>query len=88
MSWYLVEIRSSDVAELSAKALMCKFAQAYRATGIPVGVRVYHGNPPAGDHIYYFSPEAAAIGSKLLQDFHASALPSEPDLTGFKLVDL
>lgn len=31
MPWYRIEIPSSDVAELSAGAVMNKFAQAYRA---------------------------------------------------------
>ncbi len=88
MPWYRVKIPSSDVAKLSAAGLMNKFAQAYHAAGVPAGVRVYHGTSPAGDHIYYFSPEAAAVAGELLRQFGATSCPSEPDLSGFRPVKL
>lgn len=88
MHWYRVEIPSSDVAEISAKRLVSKFDQRYKTAGVPGGVRVFHGQPSAGDHIYYFSPEAAAVAADLLRQFRATALSTEPDLTGFRPVRL
>jgi hypothetical protein len=88
MPWYRVEISSGDIQGTQAEGLMNRLPAAHRAAGLPAGVRVYHGRSAAGDHIYYFSPEAAAVAVDLLQEFHAAACTGEPDLGRFTPVSL
>ena len=88
MTWHQVEIKSGDVARLSAEALMTKFTAAHRARGRPADARVYHGESSAGDHLYYFSPEASSLAGDVLRLFGATACAGEPNLSGFRLVSL
>ena len=88
MSWYQVLIRNSDVAQVSAAALMNQFLTAYSAAGIPDGVLVYHARNAQGDHIYYFSPQASSVATKLLNQFHATVCAVEPDLSSSQKVAL
>ncbi len=86
MPWYRVEIPGSDVAVKSANALMDKFLAVCVSAGAPSEARVYHGKSSAGDHIYLFSPEAAALAGDLLQKFRATPVSDEPGLDSFRLV--
>jgi hypothetical protein len=88
MPWYRVKIPNNDVAGVSATALVAKSAQAYRAAGLPVSARVYHCRSAGGDHIYYFSPEAAAMEEGLLQQFGGTVCHGEPGLAGCSQVIL
>ncbi len=87
MPWYRIEM-SSDVALLRAVGLITEFTKVHLDAGAPPDARVYHCRLPAGDHIYYFSPEAVALAEGLLQQFGATACSGEPDLNGFRLVNL
>ena len=88
MPWHCLEIESSDVAGVSANALMNQFAAAYRARGMPADARVYHTESSAGDHLYYFSPEASSLAGDVLRSFGATECSGEPDLSGFRPVSL
>ena len=88
MSWHQVLIRANDVAQLSATALIEQFQSAYRAAGAPDGVLVYHAQNTQGDHVYYFSPQASSVATKLLSQFHATVCAIEPDLSGSRKVVL
>lgn len=87
MPWYRIEM-SSYVAPFKAPGLLTEFTKVHHAAGAPPEAHVYHCPLPAGDHIYYFSPEAAAVAGELLRQFGATSCPSEPDLSGFRPVKL
>ncbi|MGI0134943.1 MAG: hypothetical protein ACREBW_08315, partial [Candidatus Micrarchaeaceae archaeon] len=78
MPWYRIEM-SSDVAPFKAVRLITEFTEIHFQAGAPPEALVYHCALPAGDHIYYFSPEAAAVAGELLRQFGATSCPSEPD---------
>jgi hypothetical protein len=86
-SWHQVVMPNNDVAELSAQALMIRFAQLYREAGYPDGAEVFHTRNEAMDHVYYFSPAASAIGKKLLQEFSATTCqwPTNFAIPAFKV---
>ena len=86
MPWYRVEIPESDVAAVSATALMEDFVKAYRdelSSGEPADVSV-HYRRAAGGHVYYFSPGASKLAPELLREWNATACAEEPDLSHFE----
>jgi len=87
MPWYRIEM-SGYVAQQRATGLITEFSKAHISAGAPQEARVYHCKLPGGDHIYYFSPEAAAMVESLLRQLGATACSGEPDLAGFRLIKL
>ena len=92
MSWHKVVIIHNDQARWSAAALMRPFIMGYHANGStpPENAVVYHGLNDAGDHVYYFSPEAStiAIATKAFQMFDVTPCAEKPDLDGFEEVTI
>jgi len=88
MSWHSVLIQNSDVAELSAGALVDKFATLYREADLQKGVEVYHSMNDQGDHAYCFSPEASLIAPDLLADYKAITHIEAPDLQSYRRIEL
>ena len=88
MSWYRVEIQGSGNFATSAFAtdFMKRVGAAYRAAGMPVEARVYHGQSTSGDHIYYLSPVASSVAREALDAFSAVRCEIEPDVDGLRLV--
>lgn len=88
MSWHQVIIRNSDVADLSATALMNGFMASYHKAGCPDGVKVYHGRNDVGDHIYFFSPAASAAALNVLGEFSATACSEPQRLAALRKIKL
>ncbi len=92
MPWHKVVIIHNDQARWSAAALMRPFIMGYHAHGStpPENAVVYHGLNDAGDHVYYFSPEAStiAIATKAFQMFDVTPCAEKPDLDGFEEVTI
>jgi hypothetical protein len=86
-SWYRVLIPASDVAKLGVGGLMDNFDKAYRAAGAPPGVEVYH-NEIDGAQVFFFSPEASAVGAHVLEQFGARRCIGEPDVSGCRRVQV
>ncbi len=87
MPWYRIEM-SSHVAQQRATGLITEYSRVHFKASAPPEARVHHRQLPAGDHIYYFSPEAVALSEGLLQQFGGTACSGKPDLNGFRLVNL
>ncbi len=87
MPWYRIEM-SSDVVPFRAPGLITEFSKAHISARAPQDARVYVRESSAGNRTYCFSPEAVALAEGLLRSFGATACPGEPDLNGFRLLDL
>lgn len=89
MLWNQVVILKSDIADASISALREKYDAALRAAneanGFTENTLVAYGKDSAGNHVFYFSPAAAAIASAagILNEFGGTDLPNEPNLNGF-----
>ena len=92
MSWHKVVIRHHEQARWSAAALMRPFIMGYHEHGStpPENAVVYHGVHAAGDHVYYFSPEAStiALATKAFQTFDVTPCAAQPNLDGFEKVTI
>lgn len=87
--WHQVIIDGGDdVKDMSASALINKFASKFMAAGVPKNVEVFHGNTTAGEHIYYFSPKAATVAGDLLKTFGATPCPTTPNTSACKKIKL
>ena len=84
MPWYKVDFSRPDYVG----GLMNQVPEAYRAAGMPDNFSVYVPKSPTGGYSVYFSPGAAALVGDLLTQFRATECPTEPDLTGFKILKL
>jgi hypothetical protein len=89
MPWYIVVIEKFDVVDMSAKALLDKFERAlrdvYAAAENPKEVEIWHGHDVFANHVYCFSPTAAAIAIEkgIFSGFNARACSEKPNLDGF-----
>lgn len=88
MQWMKVSINESDVAAMSATALMEQFSKSYRDAGVPKDVKVYHLRIPAVGHAYYFSPKASEIAKHVLAKFGAVTLTDQPNLEELEPINL
>jgi len=92
MPWHKVVIIHNDQARWSAARLMRQFIMEYHAHGStpPENAVVYHGVNDAGDHVYYFSPEAStiAIATKAFQTFDVTPCAEKPPLDGCEKVTI
>ena len=92
MPWHKVVILNNERARWAASALMRKFIMGYNETGAtpPKDAVVYHGLNAAGDHVYYFSPEASAIAiaEKAFHTFDVTACTDKPHLDGCEKVTI
>src|SRR5216683_814755 len=78
--------RSTAKSQYGRIRLMKSFILKYKLIGSPKDAVVYRGVDDAGDHIYYFSPEASviALGEKVFHTFDVTVCSTQPDLDGFK----
>ena len=92
MSWHKVVIVNNDRARWSAATLMRPFIMGYHEHGTtpPKNAVVYHGLNDAGDHVYYFSPEASTIAltTKAFQTFDVTPCAEKPHLDGCEKVTI
>src|SRR5437763_1906592 len=84
MPWYKIVIVNNESAPWSAIGLMRKFILTYKLMGSPKDAVVYRGVNASGDHIFYFSPEAAALAlsEKVFHTFDVTECAKQPDLDG------
>lgn len=80
--WYTVTLKDEE----TIKAMMHKFAAAFRKSGVPPRVDVFVNVRKDGNHVYYFSPMAAKVGKAALAEVKSAPCKKEPDIDGLKKV--
>ena len=92
MPWHKVVIRHNDQARWAAARLMRPFIMGYHEHGStpPKDAFVYHGLNDAGDHVYWFSPEAStiALATQACRTFAVTQCAEKPHLDGFEKVTI
>lgn len=92
MPWHKVVIRHNDQARWAAARLMRPFIMGYHEHGStpPKDAFVYHGLNDAGDHVYWFSPEAStiALATHAFRTFAVTQCAEKPHLDGFEKVTI
>jgi hypothetical protein len=90
-TWHRVVIRDDEVADINARGLMSEYVMAHLAYvvrhGLPDDDDVYHDTHGERGHVYYFSPQASAIGADVLRLYSATACPEPENLTELRKQD-
>jgi hypothetical protein len=85
-SWHRIIIPDDDVAiaDINARGLMSDYVMAHLAYvvqhGLPIDDGVYHDTHGERGHVYYFSPQASAIGVDVLREYSATTCPEPENL--------
>ena len=85
MRWNRVTIIDGAVAEVETSALIQAYAAAFRRAGRPPRAAIFHRQGDAGHRLYFFSPEASAVGFEMLRAFEATPC-TKPDPEKLKRV--
>ncbi|GEM_PF-187657 len=87
--WHRVVIDGGeDIRDMSARALMNRFASLFIQAGIPSDVQVFRDLSNPAVYVYYFSPKAAEIAQDLLASFNAIPCDTLPDFSTMRKVQL
>jgi hypothetical protein len=88
MPWHKVVIPHVDGAFAFGHDLIRAFVILYKAAGRPPEVAIYHDRTDAGDHLYYFSPEASTLAVDLLPAYNATVCSEPAGVDGLRRVPL
>jgi|SaaInlStandDraft_2_1057019.scaffolds.fasta_scaffold384648_1 hypothetical protein len=78
MTWMRVVIGVDDLAAKKATHLQDEFETEFANLAGPKGAAMFENSPSCNEHVFYFSPDAAAIFSLLLKVYDAAECKSPP----------
>jgi hypothetical protein len=88
MPWHMVVIPQVEGAFAFGHDLIRAFLILYKAAGRPTEVTILHDRNDAGDHRYYFSPEASTLAPDVLHAYNATVCSAPADVEGLRRVPL
>ena len=88
MPWHVVVSPHVEGGFEVGHDLIRAFVILYKAAGRPAEVVILHDRNDAGDHLYYFSPEATALATDLLPAYHATVCAAPADRDSLRRVPL
>ena len=88
MPWHVVVIPHVEGAFEVGHDLIRAFVILFKAAGRPADVAILHDRNDAGEHLYYFSPEASTLAADLLPAYHASVCAAPADMDRLRRVPL
>jgi hypothetical protein len=88
MPWHMVVIPNVGDAMEFGHDFFSEFLALYKVAGRPADLAVYHRRNDAGDHLYYFSPDASALAPDLLQTYNATICAEPPLVEDLRRVPL
>jgi hypothetical protein len=83
--WYRIIFSADDISAAKPLELEGHFKHFFLAAGSPKGATLFKGQED-GRTVYYFSPEAARIGTKIITHLAAAPCPA-PAISKVEFVD-